>query len=64
MTKDHLATRELVVRSLGHCLPRSPIVQYDYFTQLVHREYVLMEIEKDLWEMIGTFYLGSRTDGH
>jgi hypothetical protein len=36
MSQDHLTTRELVVRSLGHCLPPGPVVQYDCFAQLVH----------------------------
>jgi len=41
--KDHLAVLELVVRGFAHCLPPGPVVQYDCFTQLLHREYVCEE---------------------
>jgi hypothetical protein len=51
--QDHLAVLEFVVRGLAHCLPPGPVVQYDCFTQVVHREYVLMGIEKHVLSMIG-----------
>jgi hypothetical protein len=46
--QDHLAVLELVVRGLAHCLPPGPVVQYDRFTQVAHREYVLIGIEKHI----------------
>ena len=50
--QDHLVFLELVVRSLADCLPPGPVVQYDGLTQLVHREYVLMGIEKVLHSLV------------
>ncbi len=50
--QDHLVFLELVVRGLTDCLPPGPVVQYDCLTQLVHREYVLMGIEKVLDSLV------------
>jgi hypothetical protein len=45
---NHLTVREVSVRGFGNRLPPCPVVQYDCFTQVLHRQHVLMGIEKDL----------------
>ncbi len=45
---DHFTSSEILLTSYAESLPSSTTTQFDYFAQLFHCRYVLINIEKDL----------------